>query len=85
MAPELRLEPLNCTAIVARWQLAPRNSVSVQGYRLFHHEESQSERSPVQLRALTNTYTFGGLGECCFRSFELPAATCYAGIHTVYL
>ncbi|KAM8895217.1 protogenin A isoform 1-T1 [Spinachia spinachia] len=61
MAPELRLEPLNCTAIVARWQLAPRNSISVQGYRLFHHEESQSETSPVQLRALENTYTFGGL------------------------
>ncbi|KAK9542733.1 hypothetical protein VZT92_000570 [Zoarces viviparus] len=61
MAPELHLEPLNCTTIVARWQLAPRNSASVQGYRLFYHEESQSERAPVQLRALDNTYTFGGL------------------------
>uniref|UniRef100_A0A8C3AZL2 Protogenin n=1 Tax=Cyclopterus lumpus TaxID=8103 RepID=A0A8C3AZL2_CYCLU len=61
MAPELHLEPLNCTTILARWQLAPRNSASVQGYRLFYHEESQSERAPVQLRALENTYTFGGL------------------------
>ncbi|KAM6949954.1 protogenin A [Lycodopsis pacificus] len=61
MAPELHLEPSNCTTIVARWQLAPRNSASVQGYRLFYHEESQSERAPVQLRALDNTYTFGGL------------------------
>ncbi|TNN87477.1 Protogenin A [Liparis tanakae] len=65
MAPELHLEPLNCTTIVARWQLAPRNSASVQGYRLFHHEESQSERAPVQLRALETTYTFGGLGLAC--------------------
>uniref|UniRef100_A0A8D0ANH6 Protogenin n=1 Tax=Sander lucioperca TaxID=283035 RepID=A0A8D0ANH6_SANLU len=61
MAPELHLEPLNCTTILARWQLAPRNSVSVQGYRLFYHEESQSERAPLQLRALDNTYTIGGL------------------------
>ncbi|KAA8595606.1 hypothetical protein FQN60_010897 [Etheostoma spectabile] len=61
MAPELHLEPLNCTTILARWQLAPRNSVSVQGYRLFYHEESQSERAPLQLRALDNAYTIGGL------------------------
>lgn len=63
MAPELHLEPLNCTTILARWQLSPRNSASVQGYRLFYHEESQSERAPLQLRALDNTYTIGGLGE----------------------
>ncbi|XP_034052791.1 protogenin A-like isoform X1 [Gymnodraco acuticeps] len=61
MAPELHLEPLNCTTILARWQLSPRNSASVQGYRLFYHEESQSERAPLQLRALDNTYTIGGL------------------------
>ncbi|KAI9528426.1 hypothetical protein NQZ68_020251 [Dissostichus eleginoides] len=63
MAPELHLEPLNCTTILARWQLSPRNSASVQGYKLFYHEESQSERAPLQLRALDNTYTIGGLGE----------------------
>ncbi|XP_033972381.1 protogenin A [Trematomus bernacchii] len=61
MAPELHLEPLNCTTILARWQLSPRNSASVQGYKLFYHEESQSERAPLQLRALDNTYTIGGL------------------------
>ncbi|XP_068432812.1 protogenin A [Clinocottus analis] len=61
MAPELHLAPLNCTTILARWQLAPTNSANVQGYRLFYHEESQSEGAPVQLRALENTYTFGGL------------------------
>uniref|UniRef100_A0A3Q3N6S3 Protogenin n=1 Tax=Mastacembelus armatus TaxID=205130 RepID=A0A3Q3N6S3_9TELE len=61
LAPELRLEPLNCTTIVARWQLAARNSAGVQGYRLFYHEESQPESAPVRLRALDNTHTIGGL------------------------
>ncbi|XP_063737045.1 protogenin A [Eleginops maclovinus] len=61
MAPELHLEPLNCTTILARWQLSPRNSASVQGFKLFYQEESQPERAPVQLRALDNTYTIGGL------------------------
>uniref|UniRef100_A0A8C4F200 Protogenin n=1 Tax=Dicentrarchus labrax TaxID=13489 RepID=A0A8C4F200_DICLA len=61
LAPELRLEPLNCTTILVRWQLAPRNSAIVQGYRLFYHEESQPENAPVQLRALDNTHTIGGL------------------------
>lgn len=63
LAPELHLEPLNCTTILVRWQLAPRNSASVQGYRLFYHEESQPESAPVQLRASDNTHTIGGLGE----------------------
>uniref|UniRef100_A0A8C6UMT1 Protogenin n=1 Tax=Neogobius melanostomus TaxID=47308 RepID=A0A8C6UMT1_9GOBI len=60
-SPELHLEPLNCTTIVARWQLGPRNSVSVQGYRLFYHEESQPESAPVQLRAPVKSHTIGGL------------------------
>uniref|UniRef100_A0A4W6BSB8 Protogenin n=1 Tax=Lates calcarifer TaxID=8187 RepID=A0A4W6BSB8_LATCA len=61
LAPELHLEPLNCTTILARWQLAPRNSAGVLGYRLFYHEESQPENSPVQLRASDNTHIIGGL------------------------
>ncbi|CAK6954868.1 protogenin A [Scomber scombrus] len=61
LAPELHLEPLNCTTILARWQLAPRNSASVQGYRLFYHEETQSENAPIQLRASDHTHTIGGL------------------------
>ncbi|XP_053174817.1 protogenin A [Scomber japonicus] len=61
LAPELHLEPLNCTTILARWQLAPRNSASVQGYRLFYHEESQSENAPIHLRASDHTHTIGGL------------------------
>ncbi|CDQ79000.1 unnamed protein product [Oncorhynchus mykiss] len=63
LAPELQLEPLNCTTIIVRWQLAPGNSVSIQGYRLFYHEESQAESSPIQLRVQDNRHTIGGLGE----------------------
>ncbi|XP_036836717.1 protogenin A-like [Oncorhynchus mykiss] len=61
LAPELQLEPLNCTTIIVRWQLAPGNSVSIQGYRLFYHEESQAESSPIQLRVQENRHTIGGL------------------------
>uniref|UniRef100_A0A8D3E2R5 Protogenin n=1 Tax=Scophthalmus maximus TaxID=52904 RepID=A0A8D3E2R5_SCOMX len=61
LAPELHLEPLNCTTILARWQLAVRNSAGVQGYRLFYHEESQPENAPLQLRASDNRHTIGGL------------------------
>ncbi|XP_053720471.1 protogenin A [Synchiropus splendidus] len=61
LAPEIHLEPLNCTTILVRWRLAARNSASMQGYKLFYHEESRSENAPVQLRASDNTYTIGGL------------------------
>ncbi|XP_029937664.1 protogenin A [Myripristis murdjan] len=61
LAPELHLEPLNCTTLLVRWQLAPRNSAGIQGYRLFYHEESQPESSPIQLRASDNRHTIGGL------------------------
>ncbi|KAK2920223.1 protogenin A [Channa argus] len=61
LAPELNLEPLNCTTIVVRWQLAPRNSADVQGFRLFYHEESQHENTPVQLHASINIHIIGGL------------------------
>ncbi|KAG9352200.1 hypothetical protein JZ751_020613, partial [Albula glossodonta] len=32
LAPELQLEPLNCTTIVVRWQPSPGNAASIQGY-----------------------------------------------------
>lgn len=66
LAPDLHLEPLNCTTISVRWQLAPRNSVGVQGYRLFYREESQSEGAPLLLQAAEFKRTIGGLGESCF-------------------
>ncbi|XP_029001063.1 protogenin A [Betta splendens] len=61
LAPELSLEPLNCTTILARWQLAGRNSAGVRGYKLFYHEESQPEAAPLQLRASVHAHTIGGL------------------------
>uniref|UniRef100_A0A669DWH9 Protogenin n=1 Tax=Oreochromis niloticus TaxID=8128 RepID=A0A669DWH9_ORENI len=61
LAPELHLESLNCTTILVRWQLAPRNSASVRGYKLFYHEESQPESTPVQFHASDNKHTIGGL------------------------
>ncbi|XP_061612522.1 protogenin A-like isoform X2 [Phyllopteryx taeniolatus] len=61
LSPELDLEPLNCTTILARWRLAQRNSASVQGYKLFYHEESRSESVPLRLRASDHSHTIGGL------------------------
>ncbi|XP_061102977.1 protogenin A-like [Conger conger] len=61
LAPELRLEPLNCTTIVVRWQPPPGGASSVQGYRLFYHEESRPEGAPIQLRAQDHQHTIGGL------------------------
>ncbi|KAM4744937.1 protogenin A [Anableps anableps] len=61
LAPELYLEPLNCTTISARWHLTPRNSASVRGYRLFYHEESQPESAPLQLQASAHKHIIGGL------------------------
>ncbi|XP_041918413.1 protogenin A [Alosa sapidissima] len=61
LAPELLLEPLNCTTIVVHWRLTLGNAAGIQGYRLFYHEETQTERPPIQLRAHENHYTIGGL------------------------
>ncbi|XP_041075259.1 protogenin-like [Polyodon spathula] len=61
MAPELRLEPLNCTTILASWQPSPVNTANIQGYRLFYWEDSQQESMPIQLRAQDTHRTIGGL------------------------
>ncbi|KAJ8340451.1 hypothetical protein SKAU_G00350840 [Synaphobranchus kaupii] len=61
LAPELQLEPLNCTTIVVRWQASPGSGASVQGYRLFYHEESRPEGTPIHLRAQDHRHTIGGL------------------------
>ncbi|XP_064168970.1 protogenin A-like isoform X1 [Anguilla rostrata] len=61
LAPELQLEPLNCTTIVARWQPSPGNSASIQGYRLFYREEGQPESAPIQLPAQRAQHIMGGL------------------------
>ncbi|XP_037539502.1 protogenin B [Nematolebias whitei] len=59
-APVLQLEPLNCTSIVARWQISP-DSVAVQGFRVCYHEEGQPEQPSTLLQAQTYTHTIGGL------------------------
>ncbi|KAK1158196.1 protogenin A [Acipenser oxyrinchus oxyrinchus] len=61
MAPELRLEPLNCTTILVSWQPSPVNTANIQGYRLFYWEDSQQESMPIQLRAHDSHRTIGGL------------------------
>ncbi|XP_020514611.2 protogenin B-like [Labrus bergylta] len=59
-APILQLEPLNCTSIVARWQIS-QESVAAQGYRLCYHEEGQPEQPIIQLQAQNYTHTISGL------------------------
>lgn len=61
-APLLQLEPLNCTSIVARWQISAE-SVAVQGYRLCYHEEGHPEQPAIQLQAQNHTYAISGLGK----------------------
>lgn len=67
MAPELRLEPLNCTTILVSWQPSPVNTANIQGYRLFYWEDSQQESMPIQLRAHDSHRTIGGLGRYCLK------------------
>ncbi|XP_078386036.1 protogenin A [Cetorhinus maximus] len=61
LAPELRLEPLNCTTITVSWKQAEENSVHIQGYRLFYREESQQETGPIGLGMQDSHYTISGL------------------------
>ncbi|XP_062861080.1 protogenin A [Trichomycterus rosablanca] len=62
LAPELQLEPLNCTTLAVRWRLTAGASVNgLQGFRLFYHEESQAESSPVQLSPHSTQHIIGGL------------------------
>uniref|UniRef100_H3CVA2 Protogenin n=1 Tax=Tetraodon nigroviridis TaxID=99883 RepID=H3CVA2_TETNG len=60
-APDLRLEPLNCTTVLVRWHPAPRNPVGVHGYKLFYRDESQPESAPLLLHATETKRTIGGL------------------------
>ncbi|KAF5891569.1 protogenin A-like, partial [Clarias magur] len=62
LAPELQLEPLNCTTLAVRWRLSAGSPVAgLQGFRLFYHEESQPESPPIQIPAHVNQHTIGGL------------------------
>lgn len=67
-APNLELEPFNCTSVTVRWHPAPSDAV-VQGYKLSWHPDGQSESSTVQLRPLDYQHTIAALGEC-FRLYR---------------
>ncbi|XP_053498053.1 protogenin B [Ictalurus furcatus] len=59
-APNLELEPFNCTSVTVRWHPAPSDAV-VQGYKLSWHPDGQSESSTVQLRPLDYQHTIAAL------------------------
>ncbi|XP_017340479.1 protogenin B isoform X2 [Ictalurus punctatus] len=59
-APNLELEPFNCTSVTVRWHPAP-SDVVVQGYKLSWHPDGQSESSTVQLRPLDYQHTIAAL------------------------
>ncbi|KAI4877287.1 hypothetical protein NFI96_011843, partial [Prochilodus magdalenae] len=59
-APNLELEPLNCTSITVRWHPAPSDAV-VQGYKLLYNPDGQSESSAIQFRPQDYQHTLAGL------------------------
>ncbi|XP_060743455.1 protogenin B [Tachysurus vachellii] len=59
-APNLELEPFNCTSVSVRWHPAPSDAV-IQGYKLSWHPDGQSESSNVQLRPQDYQYTIAAL------------------------
>lgn len=61
-APNLELEPLNCTSVTVRWHLAPSDAI-IQGYRLSFHPDGQSEDSVLQLPPHDHQHTVTGLSE----------------------
>uniref|UniRef100_H3B5H2 Protogenin n=1 Tax=Latimeria chalumnae TaxID=7897 RepID=H3B5H2_LATCH len=61
LAPELRLEPLNCTTIMVRWQQVPEDKTNIQGYRLSYKQEGQQESRPILKGMKESHHTIGGL------------------------
>ncbi|XP_051978490.1 protogenin B-like [Xyrauchen texanus] len=59
-APNLELEPLNCTSVTVRWHTAP-SDVVIQGYKLSFHPDGQSEDSILQLPPHDHQHTIAGL------------------------
>ncbi|XP_007244471.4 protogenin B isoform X2 [Astyanax mexicanus] len=59
-APNLELEPLNCTSITVRWHPAPSDAV-VQGYKIFYYLDGQTESSNIQFRHQDYQHTITGL------------------------
>ncbi|KAM9497183.1 protogenin B [Clarias gariepinus] len=59
-APNLELEPFNCTSVTVRWHLVPSDAV-IQGYRLSWHPDSHSESSTIQLHPQDFHHTIAAL------------------------
>ncbi|KAK3558832.1 hypothetical protein QTP86_028730 [Hemibagrus guttatus] len=59
-APNLELEPFNCTSVSVRWHPAPSDAV-IQGYKLSWHPDGQSESSTIQLRPQDYQHTIAAL------------------------
>ncbi|XP_067292359.1 protogenin B isoform X2 [Pseudorasbora parva] len=59
-APNLELEPLNCTSVTIRWHPAHSDSI-IQGYKLCFHPDGQSEDSIIQLPPPDHQHTITGL------------------------
>ncbi|XP_051975727.1 LOW QUALITY PROTEIN: protogenin B-like, partial [Xyrauchen texanus] len=59
-APNLELEPLNCTSVMVRWHPAPSDAV-VQGYKLSLHPDGQSEDSIIRLPPHDHQHAIAGL------------------------
>ncbi|KAG1938339.1 protogenin [Pimephales promelas] len=59
-APNLELEPLNCTSVAVRWHPTPSDSV-IQGFKLVFHPDGQSEGSVLQLPPQQHEHSITGL------------------------
>ncbi|XP_056307521.1 protogenin B [Danio aesculapii] len=59
-APNLELEPLNCTSVSVRWFPAP-SDVLIQGFKLSFHPDGQSEDSVTQLPPQDHQHTITAL------------------------
>ncbi|XP_077087084.1 protogenin B [Siphateles boraxobius] len=59
-APNLELEPLNCTSVTIRWHPTPSDAV-IQGFKLCFQPDGQSEGSILQLPPQDHQHTITGL------------------------
>lgn len=68
LAPNLELEPFNCTSVTVRWHPVLSDAL-IQGYKLSWYPDGQSESSNIQLRPQDYQHTIVALGEC-FRLYR---------------
>ncbi|XP_062858479.1 protogenin B [Trichomycterus rosablanca] len=59
-APNLELEPFNCTAITVRWHPLPSDAV-IQGYKLSWQPDGQAQNTTIQFRPQDYQHTITAL------------------------